>query len=99
MAVHGALDAVVLARDTCRLAAAARGVESFRVNEALAVVPGEPPGCEETGATWLTSSKPSPAWPGERYVVVYDGADHEAGSPSGARMLFDALEFLLVKVP
>lgn len=99
MAVHGVLDALVLARDTCRLAAEARGLAGFHVNAGLEVVPSEPPGCEGAGGTWLPGPKPSPAWPGDRYAVVYDAAGHELGSPSGIRMHLDALEFLAIKVP
>lgn len=99
MAVHGTKDVLVLARDTCRLAARARDMKSYHLDRDLAVVTSEPPGCEGTAVTWLPAPKPSPAWPADRYAVVYDEAGHEIESPSGARMMFDALEFIVAKVP
>jgi dienelactone hydrolase len=77
---HGEADDVVPVAQTCRLAAAIGGFTAFRVTTARAVTTTPPPGCAGVGLTWSAGPIPVGAWPGRRYLIVYEGQGHVAGA-------------------
>jgi hypothetical protein len=100
--VHGVDDALVPPEQTCVIAEASGGFETRHyAADATTPLATAPAGCESSTLTWLTSPKPSPAWPGTRHAVIYDGAGHDlsAAVPGQAAMVDDFLTFLVAKLP
>lgn len=93
MLQHGAADDVVPVGHSCRLAAAAGGFEAYRLGADGAVLPTAPAGCEGVPLAWRGGPLPSPAWPGARYLLVYEGMGH-AGGPAEPRRSAHMGEFL-----
>jgi alpha-beta hydrolase superfamily lysophospholipase len=100
--VHGVQDAVVPVAQSCSMVKAAGGFESRHYDAAATAPLTTPPaGCEHASLTWLETQKPSPAWPGSRHLVVYDGANHDLSPavPGQAAMISDFVTFLGAKMP
>jgi dienelactone hydrolase len=100
--VHGVEDALVPPDQSCSLAQAVGLFEARHYDASAQTALATPPaGCEASTLQWLTSPKPSPTWPGARYLVVYDGANHglSAAVPGEAAMADDFLTFLVAKMP
>jgi dienelactone hydrolase len=99
MMVHGVIDPLVPPGQSCALAAAVAGVQSFHLDGAQLETTTAPAGCESSGVTWLAGPRPQPGWPGSRYLVVYDGVGHDFNGAGGMTMVTDSLSFLAAKLP
>jgi hypothetical protein len=60
----------------------------------IAMPPAE---CRTDELSWSAGPLPT-AWPGDRYLVVYDGVGHEFASAGGQRMALDMVTFVLAKL-
>jgi dipeptidyl aminopeptidase/acylaminoacyl peptidase len=99
MVTHGTVDELVPVAQSCDLVAGAGGFTAFHLDGSQAEVTSPPVGCEDAGLTWSAGVRPSPGWPGSRYLVVYDGLGHGFGGAAGNAMLGDVLTFLMAKLP
>jgi dienelactone hydrolase len=98
LVTQGTIDELVPAAQSCGLVAGAGGFTSFHLDGSQAEVTSPPTGCEEAGLTWSAGPRPTD-WPGERYLVVYDGLGHGFGGAAGTAMLGDVITFLDAKLP
>ena len=99
LVTHGTVDELVPVNQSCSLVAGAGGFTSFHLDGAQAEVTSPPAGCDDAGLTWTAGPRPTPDWPGGRYLVVYDGLGHGFGGAAGSAMLSDVLTFLMAKLP
>jgi len=99
MVTHGTVDELVPVAQSCDLVAGAGGFTAFHLDGSQAEVTSPPVGCEDAGLTWSAGPRPSPGWPGGRYLVVYDGLGHGFGGAAGNAMLGDVITFLMAKLP
>jgi dienelactone hydrolase len=97
--VHGVVDPLVPPAQSCDLAATLSGVASYHLDGSQVETTAAPAGCEGAGLTWLAGPRPQPAWPGARYLVVYDDVGHDFNGAGGETMIGDAVTFLLAKLP
>ena len=93
MVLQETTDILVPHPQACTLAVAAGGFASWYTDALGNTLPGAPSGCP--GVTWQPGPRPSPTWPGDRYLVVYDGVGHEFT----ATMVQDAFDFLFAHAP
>lgn len=97
--VHGVLDPLVPASESCALAAQAGGFASWHFTAAPEIaVPVPPPGCADAPLAWSAAARPT-GWPGPRYLLIYDGASHGFEGPGGAAMVNDVVTFLIARTP
>jgi dienelactone hydrolase len=99
MITHGTLDELVPVAQSCALVADAGGFTAFHLDGSQSEVTSAPAGCEDASLTWTAGPRPSPQWPGGRYLVVYDGLGHSFAGAPGSAMLGDLVAFLLAKLP
>jgi hypothetical protein len=96
---QGVLDLLVPPAQSCDFVAGSTGFGNFHLDDTQTEVTTAPAGCEAAGLTWSAGPRPSPDWPGERYLVVYDGLGHDFAGDAGAAMLDDLVTFLFAKLP
>ena len=100
MALHGVEDLLVPAAQSCLLAGAAGGFEAYHVSASPEVVLANAPvGCAGAALTWRAGPRPSPAWPGRRYLLVYDTVGHNTDGLAGQALILDATTFVITKTP
>jgi dienelactone hydrolase len=100
LAVHGTDDPLLPPAESCRLARLAGGFAAYHVTaNPLIVVPTSPRGCDGEPLSWLPGPRPGPAWPANRYLLVYDGVGHDFSGLAGGAMLADVLSFVAAKTP
>ena len=97
--MHGTDDTIVGYDHACKLAKAAYGAagsQNWHVDTSGSATPASPPNCTgvDTSLTWLTGARPSSSWPGNRYILMYDGLQHGFTGPTGAAALNDYLAFI-----
>lgn len=99
LVTHGTIDELVPVAQSCDLVAGAGGFTAFHLDGSQLEVSSPPAGCEEAGLTWSAGPRPTPDWPGGRYLVVYDQLGHSFDGAAGNAMLSDLVTFLLAKLP
>jgi acetyl esterase/lipase len=98
--VHGVADLLVPAPESCLLASRAGGFTAWHVTADPALtVPVAPDGCGVFPIAWSSTARPTTAWPGNRYLLIYDTAGHGFDGPGGQAMLTDVARFLVAKTP
>ena len=97
LVTHGTNDAIVPVVQSCNLAMPAM-LSSYHVSSQGMELATPPTTCEQTPVPSNATPRPSPAWPMNRYLVIYDGMNHEFTSVSAQRMLQDAATFLMAKL-
>ena len=98
MIVQGVEDPLVPPDQSCLLAARAGGFSAYHVSALPSIViESAPSGCSSYRLDWLPGPRPTPSWPGSRYLLVYDSATHSADGLAGQAMFSDAVEFLTAK--
>lgn len=99
MHMHGTADNIVGYDHACKLAKAAFGAagsQNWHINASGMVTSAAPPNCTAADAslTWATGTKPTTSWPGNRYVMVYDGLEHGFTGPTGLVAFNDYINFI-----
>lgn len=92
--VHGTDDSIVPLAQSCELARRMGGFRGYLIGGS-----GEsttPDGCG--GITWTKGPPPS-EFPGDRYLLVYDGVNHLLVGTNAQRLTADYLAFIALKLP
>jgi dipeptidyl aminopeptidase/acylaminoacyl peptidase len=94
--MHGSADPVVRMAQSCDLALRIGGFRARRVNARGVVTTEAPRGCD--GINWERSTGGSPTFPGDRYLLVYDGVNHALGGADSGILISDYLTFIRAKI-